>query len=138
MDSNANDEHDDEFPLDMTDAEFAEWIKHPQNQRKLQNHIKNVLGGEYSGSTPEMIESAKFALAKLRETKLIESVQGKVIQLAELMRQATVRSPREVLEESKVLMEEVTDAMLDVPEPKRTVFMKVLLPIREQLRNIKD
>jgi hypothetical protein len=132
-----NNEHDDEFPLDMTDAEFAEWVKNPENQRNLQNRMKNVLGRAYPESTPEMIESAKFALAKNRETKAIELVQGKVIQLAELMRQATVRSPREVLEESKALMEEVTDAMLDVPEPKRTALMKVLLPIREQLKNLK-
>ena len=46
-------------------------------------------------------------------------------------------TPEEWIKQSQVLIDEVTDAALEISEPRRTAILNDLLPLREKIRALR-
>ena len=120
-----------------SDEEFAAWLKaHPENYEWWQDVIERIAQNEKVN--PEMRAAAQRAVAKRREARGLKVVQDKFAAIGELMR----RPPGSMLAEDRLaqcntLMDELTDALLEISEPHRSQFLKQVLPLREFVRSFK-
>ena len=75
---------------------------------------------------------------KSRHEKLLRMIREKLENIKALVeRSAGSIDADECLAQCHLLMDEVTDALLDVPEPKRTQLFQQFLPIREMVARLK-
>ena len=118
--------------------DFANWAQVPANAAKLEAYARRALAGEMEEMSPE-------TRAGLAEWLAIHELQTKLrairAKAAELMTVAA-RPPGSMDADERLrlcqrLMDEITDAMLDVPEPHRTELFQHLLPAREFVRSLK-
>jgi hypothetical protein len=122
----------------LSQEEFLKLLEDPVNRKSYQNWLQNIIDGGLPGTPPEAIESARRALAKLHERCALGIVTGKFSALVAVMkRPGGTMVAEERLKQCNTLLDEITDDMLDMPEPHRTTFLKRLLPIREQIRAIR-
>ena len=127
---------DDDLP---SSEEFERWLKaDPANAAEFYAILKRTALGEFGDLTPKVRASAQAAIGKREEHRCIEIVSNKMKALMEVMSRppGTMRA-QERLDQCNALADEVTDALLETPEPHRTRFLKVLLPLREQLRALR-
>jgi hypothetical protein len=126
----------DSFP---SDEEFLDWLKaDPKHQEEWNRIMADVVAGKYPQLPPAAREAAANALAKNHEKDCLDHVQKKFAALTEVMR----RSPGTMIAEERkaqclVICDEITDALLDTPEPHRSTFLKRFIPIRDQIRAIR-
>ena len=120
-----------------SEEEFAQWLKaDPKNYEEWSGIIERAAQAE--SAAPEMRALAQKAVAKRREAQSIKAVQDKFKALGEVMqRPAGTTLAEERLAQCNAIMDEITDALLETPEPHRTGFLKEVLPLREQLRAVK-
>ena len=119
--------------------EFARWIaEDPANIAEFEQLVERVARGEFAGVSPEMRSAAHAFLAKRHEERCLEVVNQKFRALEEVAkRPAGSMRAKDRLKQTQGLVEEITDALLDTPEPHRTRFLRQLLPIREQIRALR-
>jgi hypothetical protein len=120
--------------------ELAKWLaEDPANMEKHSQILERACAGELGELPPEFLANAKKLLAKRREERVVRLVRDKLENVKALLGQS-VGSMRadERLAECHSLMEEVTDALLDVPEPRRTKLFQQFLPIREMVAALRD
>lgn len=120
-----------------SEEEFGKWLKaDPKNFEEWSRVMERI--AQYESVAPEIRALAQKAVAKRREAQSIKVVQDKFEALAEVMRRpAGTMLAEERLAQCNAIMDEITDAMLETPEPHRTRFLKALLPMREWLRAVK-
>jgi hypothetical protein len=119
--------------------EFAEWLKADSaHQEQFAHVMERVVNGEYGELPPEIRAAAERAVAKVKVARQLKTVRDKFHQLMAVMqRPAGSMLAEERLAQCHALMDELTDALLETPEPHRSAFLKELLPIREEIRTIK-
>lgn len=119
--------------------EFAQWLSEdPANIEKHHRHLERAVAGEFGELPAEFLTAASAVLAKRRQEKLLQPIREKVESLKALLeRPAGSMRADERLAQCQSLMEEVTDALLDVPEPHRTQLFQKFLPIREMIARLK-
>jgi hypothetical protein len=129
-------ETQDNFP---SIEEFAQWLKEdPANMEKHCQHLERAVAGELGELPAELLTAARATLATRRQEKLAQLIREKLEGINALLGQS-VGSMRadELLAQCQALMDEVTDALLDVPEPNRTQLFQQFLPIREMFARLK-
>ena len=122
----------------MSPEQFREWLKMPGNQEKFYQLVAKFNQPLPPDASPE--EVAKRA-AMAEKTKLVLALAPFKRKLDEL-RAVMQRPPRHHaggnrLAQCRALLDEMSDALLDVPEPHRTHHFKQLLPLREKILGIK-
>ena len=121
-------------------AEFEQWLRaHPDNFAKWMRVIEQAANGEFGELTPELRASVETALIKRQIARGMERVRVKFKELVAVLVSAEGRAlpVAERLAAASQLMDDITDALLDTPEPYRTRFLKELLPLREQIRALR-
>ena len=119
--------------------EFAKWLtEDPTNTEKYCQTLERACAGEFPELPAEFLEKARELLVKRRHAKAVQLVGQKLKSMMALL-ERPVGSMRadERLAQCQSLMDEVTDALLDVPEPKRTQLFQQFLPIREMVARLK-
>jgi len=137
---NANPESADKPAFEWPSTEeFGAWLKaDPKNQEWWLGVIERSLKGEYGEITPEMRAAAQTAVTSRQTARSLELVVDKFREFRE-----TAQSPpgamtaEERLARCNAIMDELTDALLETPEPHRSNFLKQLLPLRERVRALK-
>ena len=118
--------------------EFSEWIKDPAHERAYEAHLQRVIAGEFAGLPPEVVARARESLAVERQRRGLRAVREKFMALKELVERAgEPQEAEERLRECQGLIDEITDALLEVQEPHRTKYLKQVLPIREELHALR-
>ncbi|MBI3881634.1 MAG: hypothetical protein HY301_16420 [Verrucomicrobia bacterium] len=127
----------------MSPEELKQWLtEHPEQIQETQRYMvelmERTLRGEFGEVSPEIRAAAEHGLAKRQFQRNIETAQAKFKALA-----AVSRAPAGSMDEEdrfsqcNALMDELTDLLLEMPEPHRTTWLKQLLPMREKLRALK-
>ncbi|KAF0170028.1 MAG: hypothetical protein FD161_4836 [Limisphaerales bacterium] len=117
--------------------DFAAWAQVSENAAKLEVFTRRALAGEMGDVTPEMREALEQWLSIQKTKATIRKLREKSTELAALAGgQSTDLSLPERVRRCQRLMEEITDAMLDVPEPDRTALFRDLMPARDLLRSL--
>ncbi len=128
------------FPFgEFNSAEdFANWAQDPQNAPKLEDFMRRILAGEAGEPPAEVRDTMNAWLAERRLQTALQSVRTKIRELMAVAgRPVGSMDAKERLRLCNERMDEITDALLEVPEPHRTEFFEQLLPVRELLRSLK-
>jgi hypothetical protein len=121
-------------------AEFEQWLKaHPENFAKWMRVIEQAAAGEFGELTPELRASVADALSKRQVARGMEIVRVKFKELVEVLvgTDGQALPAEERLARASQLMDQITDALLETPEPYRSRFLTELLPLRGQIRALR-
>ncbi len=121
-------------------AEFEQWLKaHPENFAKWMRVIEQAAAGEFGELTPELRASVADALSKRQVARGMEIVRVTFKELVEVLvgTDGQALPAEERLVRASQLMDQITDALLETPEPYRTRFLTELLPLRGQIRALR-
>jgi hypothetical protein len=127
---NGNTGDTDGFP---SKEEFIKWMDTPGELERYQAYLKELrarpdLPAEFQASLDNL-------LAKLEKRRSIKVVNDKIAELREVMqRPPGTMYAEDRLEECRKLFDEITDALLETPEPMRTTFLKGIIPLRDKIR----
>ena len=127
------------IPTGLSPAEFDQWIKaDPRNLAAMESLAELVVASEPGQADPELRKQSESLLANRRERVALALVESKMLALtAVLGRPPGTMYASDRLAQANQIMDELTDQLLETPEPHRTRHLKELLPMREQLRAIK-
>ena len=119
-----------------SDAAFQEWLKaDPANRQYVAELMEDILGGEYGKIPPELHEAARRVGAKLHEQRCMKTIADKTKALMGILRQ-----PKEMLpaadraQQCAALAEEITNTILELPEPHRSALLKLYVPMWDKIR----
>ena len=122
----------------MTEAEFAEAMRDPEFFEQTMEQWRRILRGEFGEIPAEARAQIETAVRKADEQAAIALVTGKMHALLHLLeRPAGSMLAEDRLAQCQALVEEITDALLDTPEPHRSEFMTDFVPLREALLALK-
>jgi hypothetical protein len=132
-------------PLPKLDDEWsahpalAAWLfQNPENERQFHRWREQIeQHNDWSAVPADLHEDVKFAIRKWRNRQLLLTVGEKVKAVADLLSDESLPM-KERIKQSKPLMDEVNDALLDTPEPHRSRFLKDFLPRWEAILNSKE
>lgn len=127
---------EDDPPL--TQEEFMEAMKDPANVRSLEHFYRQTIGGEFGELTPEAIDTVRKALnahTTMQKTKLVMEKMQELVSLME--RPGGTMIAEERLAQLNQLVDEITDAELELPEPYRTNLMQQFVPLRAQIKALR-
>lgn len=120
----------------MSQVLFKQWLEaDPTNQQYFTELMEDILGGEYGRIPPELHDAARKVTAKLHEQRCMKTIADKTKALMEIL----ARPPEALLaderrKQSQALADEITDVILELPEPHRSTLGKLYLPMWEKLR----
>lgn len=122
----------------MSPEQFREWLRLPGNQEKFYQLMAKFNQPLPPDASPEEVAKLASLAEKTKVVLALAPFQRKLDELRAVMQ----RPPGTMLAEDRLaqcraLVEELTDALLDVPEPHRTHHFKQLLPLREKFLAIK-
>ena len=125
---------DNELP---SEEEFLKWLKaDPKHFEYWSGVVESAAQNE--ALAPELRSVAQHAVAKRREAQNLKAAHAKFLALVEVMnRPAGSMLAADRLAQCNACMDELTDALLETPEPHRTAYLKQVLPLREKLRAMK-
>ena len=142
-DPNRPNETEDDENEPMTPEEFREWSReHPEEARErlrgLAGVYRKIVRGEMGELTPELRDQAAVLLAKHEVYEKLQRA-GELSHAIRKLLAAAVESvsPEDRLAQCNQLMDELTDALLELPEPYRTDFLNDHVPIRDEMRRMK-
>lgn len=123
----------------LSEAEFQQWLAaDPANQERFDKVIEAMLAGHYGAVPPAMLAAAQQVLAKKQEHQCMQAVSGKIKALMEVLeRPPGTTLAAERIQQCQALANEITDVLLDMPEPQRTEFLKRFVPMWEKLRALR-
>lgn len=120
------------------EAEFLRWLATPQGAAAMQQVMQDTVDSRY-GAVPEELRALALEGLQKREREATLTRVAKAMQaLHAAMQQPAEEWPSRwkfvhaLHEQAK----EVTDLILDVPEPQRTALMKQMLPLQEMLAKL--
>ena len=120
----------------ISEVRFKQWLgADPANQQYFTELMEDILGGEYGRIPPELHDAARKVTAKLHEQRCMKTIAEKTKVLVEILaRQPEARLPEERRKQSQALADEITDVILELPEPHRGALAKLYVPMWEKLR----
>ncbi len=125
MNPNPKSENDDKPDFEWPSTEeFGAWLKADRkNHEWWLGVIGRSLKGGYGEITPEMRTAGEKAIAKWNEARCIKAVQDKFKEF----REVALAPPGNMFAEERLarcnaIMDELTDTLLETPEPHRTNF----------------
>lgn len=118
--------------------DFIGWTQDdPAGFTQWEGVARRVESGELTDQTPEFHASLATFVAFRKQMRALEITRAKAKEIMEVAQAALVADPDgKLLARFKVLWDEMTDAMLDVPEPHRTQFFERVAPLREKIKAI--
>lgn len=129
----------DESGEDWSDDEqFKQWIQDPANHNSFIQTLNRALLGEFGDLTPELAAPMRAAVAAQQEKPRLNRMMQKYEALKQhLAREDNEITPEDWIKQSRFLIDEVTDAALEISEPRRTAILTDLLPLREKIRALR-
>jgi hypothetical protein len=117
--------------------EFGQWLKaDPANFDQYEGLIRQVVAGEFGELPPEMIEHGRKMLAEREMERALKHIQDKLREVQALMLQSLNHADLIArFAECNDRLDEISDLMLDLPDPKRTECMLQMHRIRELMRS---
>jgi hypothetical protein len=117
---------------------FTKWTQeNPEGLDRWETVMRRVGLGEDGDLTPEVREAAAKFVTLRSQQRALAAVSAKLRELVQVMQAPPgAYAGDERLMRINALFEEVTDLLLDVPEPRRTRFFGVLAPLRERVKVI--
>lgn len=117
--------------------EFAEWLKADPANLELWSRIVKQLLVQGGGGVlpPDLLAKARALAARHHEARCLKKLQDKFREVE----QAMLPPPgsmqlEERLARLNAIMDEITDLLLETPEPHRTQYLQRVLPARDWLR----
>ncbi len=129
----------DEMPPDWPSLEdFLKWgSEKPDAVRHLEVVARRIELGEFGDLTPELRASAGRFTAMRRQQAALLAAKTKAVEIMQVIQApADAYSVPERLQRVKTLFDDLSDVLLNVPEPHRTRFFSQLSPLRERLKAI--
>ena len=119
-----------------SDAAFEEWLAaDPANRQYVAELMEDILGGEYGKIPPELHDAARRVGAKLHEQRCMKQIAEKTKALMAIWQQPPGTLPREErTRQCLALAEEISNVILELPEPHRSALLKIYVPLWEKLR----
>ena len=115
----------------LTEEEFEVWFKEPGNPDAVEAWIRQ--GCPNPEAPPARIHRALRIALRRRDTAiLLRTVDGKLGELMTILQDETL-STEETTARCTATFQQITDLLLETPEPHRTTFLQSLLPLRDQL-----
>ncbi len=122
----------------LTEAEFNEAMKDPECFELQVDAWRRMVQGEFGEIPAEVRERLEAALQNVEKQATISLAAGKLRALMHVMqRPGGEMQDEDRLAQCQALTEEVTDALLSLPEPYRTEFMKDFVPLRDRVRALR-
>jgi len=120
------------------EAEFLRWLATPQGKAAMKEVMQDTVDGRY-GAVPEelralAVEGLQKRASEATVTRVVTAMQA----LHAAMQQPAEEWPSrwQFVHALHEQAKEVTDLILDVPEPQRTALMKEMLPLQEMLAKL--
>ncbi|MDZ4401117.1 hypothetical protein [Prosthecobacter sp.] len=120
------------------DAAFLRWLSSPQGTAAMQTVMQDTVDGKH-GEVPAKLRALAVDGLQQREREASVTRVGAALQtLHEAMQlppeawESRWRHVRDLHARAKA----VTDLMLEVPEPQRTVLMQLMLPLQDTLAKL--
>lgn len=130
----------DDLPPNWPSVEdFLKWgAEKPDAVRHLEQVARRVELGEFGDLTPELLEAAGRFTAMRRQQAALIAAKAKAVEIMQVIQApADDFSVKERFQRVKTLFDELSDVLLNVPEPHRTQFFNQIAPLREKLKAIK-
>ena len=120
----------------LSDEALRQWLAtDPANQQHFAEIAEDILGGEYGKLPPELHAAARRVVTKYNEQRSMRLVTEKTKALMEILqRPKGTMLADERAKQCQVLTEEITNTILELPEPHRSALLKIYVPLWEKLR----
>lgn len=126
----------DESP-EPTDEEMEAWLRTPEGIVAMREVMEKSVAGEYGELPEEVLRLAQEGLKKHHSVDVMQEVKRRIAAVQERVEEVVQDGPersiwafaKELDEEVKTLM----DLVLEVHEPRRTVMMRELLGLQQEL-----
>ena len=132
---------DDSEPMSL--EEFEQWAKENPDEaasalRDMVEASRQIFDSKDEDVTPEMRSAAAEFLAKVEFQEKLLASKSKFQELVALMKRpgGSMRAEDRMAGCNR-LVDELTDSMLDLPEPHRTQFLNQFIPLRDQVRALR-
>ena len=127
------------IPQGLSAEEFDQWVRaDPRNLAAMESLAELVVSTEPGVADEELRKQSESLLANRRERVALTLVEAKMLALSAVLRRPPgTMYASDRLAQANQIMDELTDGLLETPEPHRTKHLKELLPMRDQLRAIK-
>ena len=120
------------------DTAFLRWLATPEGAAAMKQVMQETVDGRY-GAVPEelralAVEGLQKRASEATVTRVVTAMQA----LHAAMQQPAEEWPSrwQFVHALHEQAKEVTDLILDVPEPQRTALMKEMLPLQEMLAKL--
>ena len=120
------------------DTAFLRWLATPEGAAAMKQVMQETVDGRY-GAVPEelralAVEGLQKRASEATVTRVVTAMQA----LHAAMQQPAEEWPSrwQFVHALHEQAKEVTDLILDVPEPQRTALMKQMLPLQEMLAKL--
>ena len=119
----------------VSDDAFKQWLAaDPENQQHFAEIAEDILGGEYGKLPPELHLAARRVVTKFNEQRSMRLVTEKTKTLMAILQQPLGSMPSdERKKQCQTLAEEITNTILELPEPHRSALLKIYVPMWEKL-----
>jgi len=116
--------------------EFAEWLKaDPANLEQWSEIVKHLVSGGGGALPPDVLAKARSLAARHHEARCLKKLQDKFKEIERAMQPPPGSMQLEDrLSRLNTIMDEITDLLLETPEPHRTKYLQRVLPARDWLR----
>lgn len=117
--------------------EFVEWLRSdPENLEQWAQVVGFLAQGRGEELPPVILAKAKDLIARHQAASCLKRVQAKLDEIETIMLPppGTMNFENRFAQLNQV-MDELTDILLETPEPHRSKYLKRVLPAREWLRN---
>jgi len=120
------------------EAEFLRWLATPQGAAAMKEVMQDTVDGRYGAVPAELRALAVEGLQKRASEATVTRVVTAMQALHAAMQQPAEEWPSrwQFVHALHQQAKEVTDLILDVPEPQRTALMKEMLPLQEMLAKL--
>lgn len=120
------------------DPVFLRWLVTPQGAAAMQQVMQDTVDGRYGAVPAELRALAVEGLQKREREATVTRVVTTMQALHAAMQQPAEEWPSrwQFVHALHEQAKDVTDLILDVPEPQRTALMKRMLPLQEMLAKL--
>ena len=120
----------------LSDDVFKQWLAaDSKNQQHFAEIAEDILGGEYGKLPSELHAAARRVVTKYNEQRSMRLITEKTKELMVILQppMGTMLAD-ERAKQCQALAEEITNTILELPEPHRGALLKIYVPMWEKLR----
>jgi|GEM_PF-4486595 len=116
---------------------FMEWLRSdPANLKQWAQVAEHLTQGHGEGLAPDILAKANDLIARHHEAVCLKRVHAKLKEMETIMLPPPgTMSFEDRFAQLNQVMDELTDILLETPEPHRTKYLNRVVPAREWLRN---